>query len=182
MPVAFSHPDRIRDDGRCSHLDGVSWTLDDERAILVSLGEDGQGEVRSRKRCERVIRRESGASEKGSATGSDRDKQQQSPLCLQVCQLTAVVRIRSFHALYPARRHSARPCPPPALRTSRAQNARRARPGRRQTRSGLGHRPAAPGSGIAWIRMRRRPEDLGHGPWREWQQWRWRVRKTGPGL
>ena len=86
LPVAFSHPDRVRDDGRCGHLDGVPWTLDDERPILVSLGKNCQGQVRSRKRCERVIRRESDALEKGSAAGSDRDKQQQSPLCSQACK------------------------------------------------------------------------------------------------
>jgi hypothetical protein len=42
-----------------------------------------------------MIRRESGASEKGSATGSDRDKQQQSPLCLQVCQLRSMSETRT---------------------------------------------------------------------------------------
>lgn len=45
MPVAFSHPDRIRDDGRCSHFDRIPWTLDDDGPILVSLGKDRQGEV-----------------------------------------------------------------------------------------------------------------------------------------
>lgn len=67
MPVAFGHPDRIGDDGRSGHLDGVPRALDDERPVLVSLREDRQGEVRSREGCERVVRWESDTPGEGSS-------------------------------------------------------------------------------------------------------------------